>query len=311
MLIIDLFSETEPQWQRTNSYYGKPWLWCELHGYGGNMGLYGQIENVTYNPVEALANKTSTMVGMGLTMEGQEGNQIIYDVLLDQAWSSTAIDSETYFTNWVSTRYHASPTLPQGIYKAWNTMRQTVYNNTNLTLAQAETKSIFVLHPNTTGLLNVTGHHATTITYNPPTLVSAWKHFYHASKYQASLWQDEAYRFDLTDITRQVMANAFYPLYSEFIAAANSSLPAEHNPKKSRKAGDKALRLLGDLDAVLAASGEAHFDLSAWIGAARAWDGENSASCPGSEEAGFFGYDARNQITLWGPTGEITVSTNH
>jgi len=30
MLIIDLFSESQPQWQRTNSYFGKPWLWCQV-----------------------------------------------------------------------------------------------------------------------------------------------------------------------------------------------------------------------------------------------------------------------------------------
>lgn len=73
MLILDLFSESQPQWQRLNSYFGKPWIWCELHGYGANMGLYGQVENVTINPIAALTNTTSTMVGMGLTMEGQEG----------------------------------------------------------------------------------------------------------------------------------------------------------------------------------------------------------------------------------------------
>nr|POE65913.1 alpha-n-acetylglucosaminidase [Quercus suber] len=34
MIILDLFSESQPQWQRTNNYFGKPWVWCELHGYG-------------------------------------------------------------------------------------------------------------------------------------------------------------------------------------------------------------------------------------------------------------------------------------
>lgn len=82
MIILDLFSESQPQWQRTNSYYGKPWIWCELHDYGGNMGLYGQVDNVTINPIQALHNTTSTMIGMGLTMEGQEGNEIMYDILL-------------------------------------------------------------------------------------------------------------------------------------------------------------------------------------------------------------------------------------
>jgi alpha-N-acetylglucosaminidase len=32
MIILDLFSEAEPQWNRTESYYGKKWAWCLLHG---------------------------------------------------------------------------------------------------------------------------------------------------------------------------------------------------------------------------------------------------------------------------------------
>ena len=79
MLILDLFSETQPQWQRLDSYYGKPWIWCQLHDYGGNQGLYGQVMNVTVNPIKALAN-SSSLVGFGLTMEGQEGNEIMYDL---------------------------------------------------------------------------------------------------------------------------------------------------------------------------------------------------------------------------------------
>ena len=30
MLILDLFTEAQPAWQRLNSYYGKPWIWCQL-----------------------------------------------------------------------------------------------------------------------------------------------------------------------------------------------------------------------------------------------------------------------------------------
>lgn len=63
MLILDLYSESEPQWQRTHSYYGKPWIWCMLHDYGGNMGLYGQIMNVTQNPIEAL-DASDSLVGI-------------------------------------------------------------------------------------------------------------------------------------------------------------------------------------------------------------------------------------------------------
>lgn len=119
MLILDLYSESEPQWQRTHSYYGKPWIWCMLHDYGGNMALYGQIENITQNPVEAL-DSSNSLVGFGLTMEGQEGNEVLYDLLLKQAWSKQSIDTKEYFSNWVTARYAAagSKSIPDSLYQA-------------------------------------------------------------------------------------------------------------------------------------------------------------------------------------------------
>ncbi|KAK5175005.1 uncharacterized protein LTR77_000141 [Saxophila tyrrhenica] len=308
MIILDLFSESEPQWQRTNSYYGKPWIWCELHDYGGNMGLYGQVENVTINPIEALSNRTSTMIGMGLTMEGQEGNQIIYDILLDQAWSQTPLDSEVYFRAWAESRYHTKP-LPQGVYAAWDTLRQTVYNNTDIPIADAVTKSIFELSPNTTGLLNVTGHHPTTIMYDPQILVDAWSDFYSASSDQPELWDNSAYTFDLTDITRQVLANAFYPLYKAFVAAANRSLDS-YSHDTALQTGSQMTDLLLDLDTVLSASDSPHFNLAPWIASARAWASPSTNTTrntsPTADKADFYEYNARDQITLWGPDGEIS-----
>lgn len=313
MLILDLFSESQPQWQRTNSYYGKPWIWCELHDYGGNMGLYGQIENVTVNPIEALNNRTSTMVGMGLTMEGQEGNEIMYDILLDQAWSKTPIDTETYFYDWVTTRYHGSSSVPAGLYKAWDIMRRTVYNNTDLATATAVSKSIFELAPNMTGLLNRTGHHPTTIQYQPSVLVQAWNDFYDAALEEPSLWDNPAYTFDLTDITRQVLANAFDPLYRTFVSAANTSSHDTYSATKATSTAYDLTALLSDLDSVLLASRQPYFNLATWIAQARSWASPTSTLPYGSTNtssvarvAEYYEYNAKNQITLWGPTGQIS-----
>ncbi|KAJ4856713.1 alpha-N-acetylglucosaminidase (NAGLU) tim-barrel domain-containing protein [Trichoderma breve] len=54
MLILDIWSESMPQWQRAQSYYGKPWIWCELQNYGATINMYGQIQNVTKSPILAL-----------------------------------------------------------------------------------------------------------------------------------------------------------------------------------------------------------------------------------------------------------------
>jgi alpha-N-acetylglucosaminidase len=291
MLIIDLFSESAPQWQRTNSYFGKPWLWCELHDYGGNMGLYGQIINVTINPIEALAN-SSSLVGFGLTMEGQEGNEIMYDLLLDQAWSGSPIETSTYFHNWVTRRYSGTGPILAEIYTAWEMMRTTVYNNTNSSIT-AVTKSILELSPNITGLLDRVGHHATALTYQPSVLVEVWNIMFEAATTNGDLWNNPAYQYDMVDITRQVFANNFNDIYSSLITAYTD--PSPTNATLSA-IGKNMTSLLTTLDSVL--STNPAFSLSTWLSAAR-------AASTNTTLQNFYEYDARNQITLWGPTGEI------
>lgn len=309
MIILDLFSDTAPQWQQTSSYYGKPWIWCQLHDYGGSMGMYGRVESVTNNPIEALNNSTTSMIGMGLTMEGQEGNQIIYDILLDQAWSETPLDSEIYFRTWLQSRYHSS-TPPAGIYAAWNMLRQTLYNDTNLRAGEITvsifqiSKSIFELSPDVPGLSSMIS-----IMYDPQALVDAWRSFYGATLEQPGLWNNAAYTFDLTDMTRQVMANAFHPLYVGFVAASNSFLDS-YSRSAALQAGNSMINVLLDLDTVLSASGETHFNLAAWIASAHAWalppTNSTTNTSLTTDEAEFYEYQARNQITLWGPNGEIS-----
>jgi alpha-N-acetylglucosaminidase len=298
MLVLDLFSESEPQWQRTDSYYGKPWIWNELHNYGGNMGLYGQVDNVTINPIEALSN-SSSLVGFGLTPEGQEGNEIIYSLLLDQAWSSAPIDTEAYFASWVRTRYVGNNTIPASLYTAWELLRTSAYNNANLTNGNAVPKAIFELAPNITGLTNRVGHHPTTLNYNPSDVVKAWENMDAAAKQDTALWDNIAFQYDFVDVTRQFFANSFLSQYQTLVATWNttaSSNNTEHAALLKTQA-DGLTTILSALDTVLSTLPQ--FSLAPWIESARSWAGNDSTV------ADFYEYNARNQITLWGPNGEI------
>ncbi|KAJ4360072.1 uncharacterized protein N0V89_000631 [Didymosphaeria variabile] len=296
MLVLDLFSESQPQWQRTDSYYGKPWIWNQLHDYGGNQGLYGQIDNVTSNPIEALAN-SSSLVGFGLTPEGQEGNEIMYSLLLDQAWSSTPIDTASYFQTWVHTRYTGrNNSIPEGLYTAWELLRTSAYNNTNLT-SNAVSKAIFELAPNITHMTNRTGHHPTTINYDSSVVVDAWKEMYNAATVEPGLWDNAAYTHDFVDVTRQVYSDAFAFAYTALIAAWNSST---NSSTTFQAHADKLILLLRTLDPLLSTLPQ--FNLASWVSSARSLAPNSTNS---SVIADFYEYNARNQITLWGPSGEI------
>ncbi|KAH7419778.1 putative alpha-N-acetylglucosaminidase [Cadophora sp. MPI-SDFR-AT-0126] len=294
MLIIDIFSESAPQWQRTNSYFGKPWIWCQLHNFGGNMGLYGQVENVTINPIEALAS-SSSLIGFGLTMEAQEGNEIMYDLLLDQAWSASPINTESYFHNWVTRRYSGTGNIPSEVYTAWDMLRTTVYNNTNSSIV-AVTKSIFELSPTISNMVHLQGPdgaHSTIIAYNSATLTSAWNLLFNASKTNPNLWDNPCYQYDMTDITRQVFSNAFIDIYMSLIDAYKA---ANSTNATLSSIGTNLTAQLRTLDSVL--STNAAFSLSTYLSEAR-------SSSENATLQSFYTKDLRNQVTLWGPNGEL------
>ena len=64
-LILDLWSEVVPVWSKTQSYYGKSFIWCMLHNFGGNRDLYGNLGELTTGVVAARNAQGSTMVGTG------------------------------------------------------------------------------------------------------------------------------------------------------------------------------------------------------------------------------------------------------
>ncbi|CZS97027.1 related to alpha-N-acetylglucosaminidase [Rhynchosporium graminicola] len=294
LIVLDLAAESSPQWQWTDSFHGASWIWCQLHNYGGNMGLGGQIMNLTINAADAVSSSKS-LVGLGLSMEGQEQeNQIVYDLLLDQAWSDLPIDTEKYFHDWVTARYSGVAAVPETMYSAWELMRTTIYNNTEWT-SSAMSKSMLGLEPRLEGLVNRIGRHPTTIQYDPMVLVQAWRLVFNAAADHSSLWEHPAYLHDLVDITRQVIANEFASSYATLVNvytsnAVDLSAVVFH--------GERLLALLDTLDLVLDTN--ENFRLATWILRARTSAGANGAT------ADFYAREALNQVTLWGPNGEIS-----
>jgi alpha-N-acetylglucosaminidase len=233
------------------------------------------------------------MQGIGLTMEGHDqGNEIVYRLLLDQAWSTSPIDLTTYIPSFVSQRY-LSKSLPSAALLAWRILASSVYNNSDPN-SQATVKSVFVLQPALTGLINITGHHPTKIFYNTnETIVPALKLLVQASKESKALRQVPEFAYDVVNLTRQVLANYFINLYTHLVTIYNST---QSTAEDIAAAGKPLLEILSAIDEVLMTN--EHFLLSKWIRSARALAGNDR------QYADLLEFNARNQITLWGPQGQ-------
>ena len=212
--------------------------------------------------------------------------------MLDQAWSNTSIDSAQYVVDWIERRYGPNNTTPE-ILQAWDILRLSAYNNTYQAGVNSVVKSIFVssttskltqeLQPNTTGLINRTGHHGTRLFYDPHLITLAWEYLVNATIQNPSLLNIPPFHNDLVDITRQVFANTFITLYDNLISSWSSG-----NITEVQSQGLTLIDFLTDLDAVLATDN--NFILGVWISDARRWSEGNDTY------ADYLEYNARNQV---------------
>lgn len=102
---------------------------------------------------------------------------------------------------------------------------------------------------------------------------------------------NELYDYDVVDFTRQYLQNMMDIQYIALVESyKNNSLTDVQNHS------ELFLNMISDVDRLLRTN--KHFLLGKWIEAARFL-----GATP--EEKDRFEYNARNQVTIWGPNGEI------
>jgi len=282
MIILDLYSENIPFWATTDSYYGKSFIWCMLHNFGGNIGLYGTMLNVSQGPIDAL-NANTTMVGVGITMEGINQNYVMYDMALDMKWQYSYLSLDDWVPTYADRRYGKSL---DSAHKAWDILRKTAYNC--LTGQSGVTKSMIDLRPALE--MNRTGWQPTVLHYDPADLVTAWDYLVECQDELAGV---ETYLFDLADVTRQVLSNLFITFQSSVSEAYLKNGTYDELSKNITR----LMALILDVDSVLATT--EYYLLGDWLETAKSW-------AVNDEQKTLYEYNARNQITLWGPQGEIS-----
>lgn len=275
MIILDLAAEIEPVWKRTDAFYGKQWIWNMLHNFGGNISMFGRIENVAHNPAEALHDENSGQFkGIGLTMEAIEQNPVLYELMTDNTWRDTPIDLESWLKGYLKNRY--GRTTPD-LEKAWQILVQTVYNGQ---VIRDGAESIIVARPTLEGYRRWA---RTKLNYAPEDLLPAWDLFVQSVDGGD---QYEGFLYDLVDLTRQVLANYALPVQQQMALAFKNK-----DKEKFEQYSKELLVLIEDLDRLLATQKD--FMLGPWLADAREW---GSAV----EEKDLYEQNARDLITLWG-----------
>jgi len=275
MILLDLWSEKNPVWTKTEAYYGKPWIWCMLHNFGGNISLYGRMKNVAADPAAAFhkSNK-GKLLGIGLTPEAIEQNPVMYELMMENVWRDEPIELNAWLNEYVLRRYGKRN---EAVEKAWHILKETAYNDS---ITNGGPESIIcgrpTFSPNTRGV-------TTRLSYRAEQLLPAWTYFNQAIP---DLKEAEGFQYDLVDITRQVLAN-----YANALQQQCTRLYKKGDVDSFIKQSDAFLQLISDLDELLATRKD--FLLGKWLNDAKRWG-------TSKEEKNLYEKNARNLITLWG-----------
>lgn len=275
MIVLDLYSDAHPVWNRTEAYYGKPWLWCMLQNFGGNISLFGRMRHVAADPAIALHDPESkNMMGIGLTPEGIEQNPALFELMLENVWRDTPIDADAWVVDYARRRYGQKN---QSAADAWRILLNTVYSGG---LTEGGPESIIVARPTLEKSIDRVLTH---LDYDPAKLYKAWALLVQAAD---SLKQSDGFQYDLVDVTRQVLANYAGPLQQKIASAWKN-----HNKEEFKRYSTAFLQLMDDMDDLL--STRQDFLLGKWINDAR----ENGIT---EQEKNLYEFNARDIVTLWG-----------
>jgi alpha-N-acetylglucosaminidase len=276
MIILDLWSEKSPVWNKTEAYYGKPWIWCMLHNFGGNINLYGRMEQVANDPATTLHDPAARKIaGIGLTPEGIQQNPVMYDLMLENVWRKTPVDLSAWLKNYALRRYGKQNNNAD---EAWTILRRTVYADS---ITNGGPESIITGRP--TFNRNPGGTTNTKLSYDPQDLVKAWGLMIIAA---TELKNSDGFRFDLVDLTRQVLANYALVIQQQLAQDYQQKNLAAFSVNSKR-----FITLISHLDDLL--STRKDFLLGNWLEDAKHW-GTTVA------EKKLYEKNARNLITLWG-----------
>ncbi|RZC37606.1 NAGLU C domain containing protein, partial [Asbolus verrucosus] len=212
------------------------------------------------------------MIGTGLTPEGINQNYVIYDLMIEAAWRSTPANLTEWIEDYATRRYGLSD---ENAKRTWRIFQKTIYDYDGSNRIDGQ----YVIAKSPSFSLSPWSWYATS------DLLEAWTSLLATSE---NLRSSSAYLYDLVDVTRQVLqvnANFFY---DEILKA--------YNLDDAHSFDQVFLDIFPDLETILSTN-EA-FLLGRWLNSAK-------SSANDSDEEKQFEYNARNQITLWGPRGEI------
>jgi alpha-N-acetylglucosaminidase len=283
ILIADIEQGRFPNDKREQEFEGARWLYGGLWEFGGRTTMGAPLHDYAVRMPLMAAKPGSHISGTALFTEGLDTNPFAYDLYTEMAWRAEPVDIKDWTDAYATRRYGANDPHAQ---QAWQIMQKTAYGYRGDGIhthgeRDASQDSLFAAQP---GLTVTRAAHPgpDVVRYPIEDLRPALTELLAVAP---NLRNSDAYRFDLTDLTRQILANESRLMLPRIKAAYEAKDAAKLKELETMWLHEMALQ-----DKLLAAND--FFLVGKWLSYVPAW-----SSSP--EDLEHMNYDARSLITTW------------
>lgn len=211
-VILALEKKLSESNELSRNYQGRPYVWCELANFGGNQGLFGG-----FGILEKASGNAGGASGFGLLSEGLETNPIYYELFFERLNNREVIDREEFLKRTVLSRYGSTD---PDLVRALSLLARSVYSPDGMREGCPE--SILCARPSL-DVNKVSTWSNPNVFYDPNDVREAGRLMLTAAKKDGKLMQSNAFRYDLADVCRQVLADKARELLPQCKAAVYNS----------------------------------------------------------------------------------------
>ncbi|QWF76690.1 alpha-N-acetylglucosaminidase [Amycolatopsis sp. CA-230715] len=278
LFIVDGLSDRYNDLDREKTWKGTPYAFGTIPNFGGHTTI-GANTGVWSSRFDQWRSKPdSALAGIAYLPEGTGTDPVAFEMFTDLAWHDGPLDQAAWFAGYAARRYGCADPHATA---AWDALRRGPYSMPSGKWSEAQ-DGLFTARPSLTAT-KAAAYSPEEMRYDPATVKTALAELLAVAP---SCRTTDAYRYDLVNTARQVLANASRDLLPRLKSAYDRKDLPGFRALAGQWRGDLAL-----LDSLLGS--DPRFLIGPWLDAAK-------SSARGDAQRARFEYDARSIITTWG-----------
>jgi alpha-N-acetylglucosaminidase len=274
---------------REQDWSGTPYTYGSIWNFGGHTTIGANLTTWAHDLPQWASKPGSALSGIAIMPESNDNNPAAFAFLADLAWHSDGVDAKAWMANYATWRYGGTDPHAK---VAWQTLLDTAYAMPDDGNSEAQ-DGLFEAQPSLT-VASAASWSPGSMRYDAAKFAQALPELLAVA---SDLRHTEAYRYDLVDVARQVLANESRVLLPQIKAAYDAKGQARFSDLSKHW-----LDLMSLQDKLLGTDGQ--FLLGPWLASARA-AGKTPAEKVRLEA------DARALITEWGPRASAVDNGLH